>query len=262
MYARNEMVTYIDMFGNHSRIPLDLQEDLVNLEMRYVSRIERLELYPALRSLTLHSKIERIEGLEHCTELRVLDLRGNRIRRIEGLERLTKLEELYLDNNQIERIEGLDALSRLRVLSLSGNGLRRIDGIEHLEHLEVLNVSYNQIARCPPLVYPQLRQLELIGNPLVAPPELASLRNLRRLSYDAEKTVRLVRCPRFLRELSLPLDRLDATPEELRSLLSNHLTRFCHETQRCRFRGFPESVAETFQPAVLEVALRVNAQGN
>lgn len=55
-----------------------------------------------------NKNIAFIEGLDDCTQLKHLSLKGNDIRRIEGLDSCTHLITVELDGNRIRHIEGLD----------------------------------------------------------------------------------------------------------------------------------------------------------
>ena len=71
------------------------------------------------------NKIKSIKGVEHLTELTLLDLTRNQLSDID-LSKNTKLEELFLGNNAIEslNISGCTALTHLEVFM---NELEEID---------------------------------------------------------------------------------------------------------------------------------------
>ena len=73
-----------------------------------------------------------ITGLPH---LIFLDLYNNRIERIQGLDTVTGLRVLMLGKNRLSRIEGLEALPKLDVLDLHCNRIRTIEGLSHLAEL-------------------------------------------------------------------------------------------------------------------------------
>lgn len=77
-------------------------------------------------------RITSIAGLEHATNLIVLDLGKNEIVDISPLADLTQLEVLYLDDNNIVDVSPLAGLTKLRVLFLSGNPIESLDPISHL----------------------------------------------------------------------------------------------------------------------------------
>ena len=72
--------------------------------------------------------IEKIENLEHCTELYELELYDNRISVIENLSTLTNLVILDLSFNAIREVTpgSLDRLVNLKKLYLSANKIKVI----------------------------------------------------------------------------------------------------------------------------------------
>ncbi len=75
-----------------------------------ISFIFEAVMINAIKKIT---RIKEIEGLENHTELKHLDLEGNKIRNIEGLENLINLHVLSLRKNAITWITGLDSLVTL-----------------------------------------------------------------------------------------------------------------------------------------------------
>ena len=72
----------------------------------------------------------------------------NRIRRIEGLQRCCRLSVLDLHGNRITQISGLDNLAELKVLNLAGNQIRKIcymQGLISLEELVSTRVIYDRV---------------------------------------------------------------------------------------------------------------------
>ena len=91
----------------------------------------------------------RIEGLETFVNLRTLTVHACEITSVEceALGRLTRLEELDASSNLVTTTRGLGRLKKLRRLSLASNALENLDGFGELSStLEVLNVSNNKIA--------------------------------------------------------------------------------------------------------------------
>ena len=80
------------------------------------------------RSLNIRS----LQGIEHCTNLRWVDLSGNQIGDLTPLEplglptRASALEYLNLNNNKIEDVSSLAGLLNIRWLSIIGNQVRDI----------------------------------------------------------------------------------------------------------------------------------------
>ncbi|GLD91498.1 hypothetical protein PINS_up000031 [Pythium insidiosum] len=74
-----------------------------------------------------------MENLNDLTELRVLNLGGNRIRTLENIDRLTLLTELNLRRNSIDQINAtIGRLPSLQRLFLSNNRIESLDVLEPL----------------------------------------------------------------------------------------------------------------------------------
>lgn len=122
------------------------------------------------RCAVLPQRIERIEGLQGCPNLKKLWLVENRISVIENLHPCTGLQELYLTSNKITDIAGLDSLVSLevraaqhsnllladpllsdpvwlaQVLWLADNYISSIQGVSRLTNLQQLDLARNDIA--------------------------------------------------------------------------------------------------------------------
>ena len=74
---------------------------MVNLEELYLS----------------HNGIQRLEGLDTCAKLRLLDLSSNRIEHLENLEPMQALEELWFNDNLFADWKEVELLGKLPLLS-------------------------------------------------------------------------------------------------------------------------------------------------
>ena len=103
-----------------------------------------------------HNHLEFVEGLQHMTELSVLDVGYNRIAEVASLAKC-----LHPDN--------------LAVLILRHNGIRSVSGLERLLSLQSLDLSENLIDHWNELSIlvqlPKLRLLWLGGNPIAKEPD-------------------------------------------------------------------------------------------
>eukprot|EP00756_Hemistasia_phaeocysticola_P032666 Hpha_TRINITY_DN16421_c2_g8::TRINITY_DN16421_c2_g8_i1::g.159007::m.159007 len=196
--------------------------------------------------------VRRMQGLEHCVNLRRLNLTDNEITRIEGLESCVLLEELYLESNAISRIENIHHMRCLRRLDLGQNKLSRIEGIDRLPQLTHLSVEDNEIVSlagvdsCPALMElyagnnrvdsvreisllraaPKLIILDLSGNPMCSAGDyrlfaVYSLRKLKVLDGAAVDPVETARAKdSFTGRLSQEVleERAGADPSEWASL--------------------------------------------
>jgi len=69
------------------------------------------------------------------------------IEKIEKLDHLTQLRELHLANNCISKIEGLDCLVHLSVLNLNGNSIETLPApvFKKLKELQTFHIAHNRI---------------------------------------------------------------------------------------------------------------------
>jgi len=117
------------------------------------NQIERMVSFggvPNLRILSLgRNNIKRLEKLEEVSEtLEELWLSYNLIERLNGIEALTKLKVLYMSNNKISslnELERLDGLNNLEDILLLGNPIHitadsddsyRLSVVKRLKHLK------------------------------------------------------------------------------------------------------------------------------
>lgn len=90
-------------------------------------------------------EIYNLNGVEHCTNIRGLDLSSNHIERIGHLSGLYALEKLFLSENRIEDISALRNLDNLVEVDLSFNMIDSIDDLVHLKKLQHVNVMGNPV---------------------------------------------------------------------------------------------------------------------
>ena len=91
------------------------------------------------------NRIRRIEGLQRCCRLSVLDLHGNRITQISGLDNLAELKVLNMAGNQIRKICNMQGLQVLEELNIRRNRIRSTVGLEVVPTLEKLFISNNEL---------------------------------------------------------------------------------------------------------------------
>jgi len=108
--------------------------------------------------------IKKIEGLDSCTNLKVLYLYDNQIEQIENLEFAGIVQYVLLQNNLIEEIPHL-AMPKLRKLYLDENQISFVGGLEELEVVEELHVARQRIPSFSALEF-DMASLAAIGNNL------------------------------------------------------------------------------------------------
>ena len=143
-----------------------------------------------------NSHIRDLTGLEHATELTVLNLgdvfvNGNRLNSnditdLSPLSGLTRLTELHLHRNMIYDISPLSGLTELTVLDISANFyISDISSLSGLIKLRTLNLYTNEISDLSPLSgLTDLRWLRLSNNLIWDISRLSSLTELRGLTLN------------------------------------------------------------------------------
>jgi Leucine-rich repeat (LRR) protein len=131
--------------------------------------------------------IVNITGLEHCTNLRSLDLSLNHIiSDISPLAGLTSLIELNLWHNQISDISPLASLTSLIELNLGSNEIGDISLLASFTNLTLLDLRENQIGDISPLAnLTSLTSLSLGSNEISDISPLANLTSLTELDLGA-----------------------------------------------------------------------------
>ena len=128
------------------------------------------------------SNIDDLTGLEHATNLRVLDLSDIPISDISPLAGITHLTELNLGENSISDISALAGLINLTQLWLEGNFISDISALAGLTQLTYLNLDGNDIPDISALAgLTQLTELWLGNNAISDISALAGLTNLTEL---------------------------------------------------------------------------------
>ena len=120
------------------------------------------------------------------------------IAKIEGLDKCKQLKMVNFSNNNIFKLEGLEQLPELQTLIITDNYLKTFEDLEHLGQctstLTSIDLSGNKIEANHKLLdlIPQVKVLYLFGNPLVR--EMTYYRrmiigNLKNLLYLDQRTV-------------------------------------------------------------------------
>ncbi|MDY3001859.1 MAG: leucine-rich repeat domain-containing protein [Romboutsia timonensis] len=122
-----------------------------------LAQIEKIE--------SKNRNISNLDGLQYCTNLRLLNLNGNQISDISSISNLINLKYLYLEGNQISDISPLSNLTNLNILNLNGNRISDIRPLINLIGLNDLYLRGNQIGDTSSLVnLTNLKVLNLTKN--------------------------------------------------------------------------------------------------
>ena len=145
-----------------------------------------------------YKNIENIFGLEYCSNLKKLDLRGNAITDISPLSGLNNLENLSLDVYKITDLSPLSGLKNLKILlieenflDLKTNNITNIFPLSRLTTLKTLRIWNAKITDISPLSgLTSLKDLELMNNGQINDiSPLSDLINLENLSISLLKVI-------------------------------------------------------------------------
>ena len=145
-------------------------------------RLERLNAKGA--------EIENINGLEHATNLKSLELAVNNIQDITPVKGLVKLESLSLRKNPITDLTPLANLTNLTYINLAAVKLSDITPLANLTKLKQAWLMHMQLQDITPLAnLTQLIALSLANNQIVDISPLANLTQLEELYIDRNQVV-------------------------------------------------------------------------
>ena len=131
MAAKNKVITLDTLLGAAT-----LTKSSKETTEAYLGRVTHLHLQG--------KKIDKIEGLELCTNLKVLYLYDNQIESITGLENQPILYYVYLQNNKIKDIPKLQ-MPALRKLYLDDNHISVVSGLSLCCILEELHIARQRL---------------------------------------------------------------------------------------------------------------------
>ena len=115
------------------------------------------------------SILESIEGLEHFTNLKYLNLSNHLISDLTPLKNLTELKYLHLQNNRIVSAESLRNLEKIKTLNLHGNTNfdANLDFLRNFQNLKNLYIAHCNIKNLENLRFtPCLKRLYVYNNNL------------------------------------------------------------------------------------------------
>ena len=112
-------------------------------------------------------RIAKLEGLEHCVNLRTLRLGLNRIQDIGPISGLRGLEELALHENRIEDLAPLAQLTQLEIIYLNDNRIQDITPL--LGNLGLGEGDLLQIGHNPLTPESRIALLELVSRGVRTP---------------------------------------------------------------------------------------------
>lgn len=182
--------------------------NLESLEMQYskVNNLENIETLQKLnRIIMIHANISDITPLAYNKSLTSIDVRSNPNidsnrenytgQRLENLNKLSEILDkrgsIYLD------VDKLKLFSNYKNLNLSSQNLNDLSCIEGMYEIEILNLNYNNISLQDDLSknilsnMKNLKQINLLGNPIVSIKELNNLKKLETITIKENENINL-----------------------------------------------------------------------
>lgn len=172
-----------------------------------------------LTILNIHrTQVSNLTPLSGLTKLTWLQLASNDITDISPLAGLTNLDYLHLADNNVRDITSLSGLTRLTTLFLGANQIMDIRSLTTLTNLTDLSARQNQITDISPLTtLTKLTSLNLGSNPITDISSLTALTHLTGLTlYDCGITdtdLKTLTALTHLTSLSLSVNQIrDVSP--------------------------------------------------
>ena len=165
----SNMLTYINPCRWFDNIP---KIEYLFLSLNNIKNVEGLQCLSQMKVLNLlGNKLSTIPAFRNCVKLEVLDLGINAIFNVSGDEftPAIRLSDVYLDVNKIFSINIFSNSNSIKKLYLNFNNLTHIPALcfNGLQNLKTLNLSYNQIEHVGAYAFPQnLQNLNLFHNEL------------------------------------------------------------------------------------------------
>lgn len=180
-------------------------EDIIRQEIKkpkgdlYKSDVEGIKtLYPAFNT------IESLKGIEHLTNLKVLEVHKNNIRDLSPISNLKNLKVLSISDNPISDISPLKKLTNLEDLQMFRIKTSNISHVKDLTNLIHLKISCNNITNIDALTnLTRLESLAIAENEIVDISNLSKLTRLRELHLNKNqiKNIDVIRHLKKLEEL-------------------------------------------------------------
>ncbi|CAG9314544.1 unnamed protein product [Blepharisma stoltei] len=133
-------------FISRSISPIDYKgADLLDFSCKNIVQVPRYLENTSPKILNLaDNKIEKITGIP--ISILKLSLRGNYLTKIENIDKCSRLRVLDLSNNRIAKVENLNLNFSLQELNLASNQIRVIENLELLKDIRRLNLENNLLS--------------------------------------------------------------------------------------------------------------------
>lgn len=176
----------------------------LNLDEKDIERIDGLENFSNLKILRIsRNKISNIDSLAKLTQLEELNLEKNKIENIDALSNLTNLKKLEIYDNEIKNINPLAKLTNLKDLDLYNNRIEDINNLSNLTNLTELNIAMNKIESLDAVSnLKNLSEADFSENNIKDISPISNLTNLTRVSF-CNNQIEDIRCISNLKKLHL-----------------------------------------------------------
>ena len=149
--------------------------------LEHATNLEVLELPKLAPTYEVGHFVSSLEPLASLTNLKKLEIYLGNVEDLSPLENLQSLKHLELTRHAVENLEPLSQLQNLHTLVLPRNNVSDLEPLETLSGLVVLNLSDNSVRDITPLnTLTNLKVLDLSLNEIVSP-NLSGLPPLRSL---------------------------------------------------------------------------------
>lgn len=126
--------------------------------------------------------IGNLQGLQYCSSLRLLNMRGNSVADLGPLTNLVEVTQLGASDNRIADLQPLSGMTRMVNLSLGGNRITDVDPLQGFANLNFLYLNGNPLASIAPLAHlVRLNHLFLAGTGIATIDDLSTLIHLANL---------------------------------------------------------------------------------
>ena len=147
------------------------QEPITAEDVAHISRV-----------MGRNANICDLSGLEHCIELRSLDLTGNHVTDLQPLSNLKRLQSVTLSSNELTDLTPLITVTTIQHLEVADNQLTDLSPLKTLVNLRSLYASGNQLTSLDPVVeLTKLWTLDVSDNSITDPTVLSGCESLQTL---------------------------------------------------------------------------------
>lgn len=137
-------------------------------------------------------KLANISDLQHCVNLRFLDLAHTCVQELSAIGTCVNLRKLYLRNTGVESISALATCVELRTLDLAGTKVNSVESLRKMVKIMKLDLSSTNVSSIDPLrTLTNIRKLTLSGCPIESIQPVQLFEKLVKLDISKTRVVDL-----------------------------------------------------------------------